>query len=225
MKRRGALARVGRIAFAILLSLALLLAGLLALWRFAPPVSTLMLARWATMRPVDRRWVPLEQISPRLVAAVIVSEDARFCRHGGVDWGALESVLDEEGGPSRGASTIPMQTAKNLFLWPSRSYVRKGLEIPLAMTLDLVWPKKRVIEVYLNIAEWGEGTFGAEAAARRYFKKSAAALTARESALLAAALPNPMARNPRRPPRRHALLARIVQKRAKNAGPWLGCVK
>ena len=101
-----------------------------------------------------------------LSAAVVVAEDARFCSHGGVDWSALQEALDDEDGPSRGASTITMQTTKNLFLWPSRSYVRKALEIPIAAALNLAWPKRRVLEVYLNVAEWGEGLYGAEAAAR-----------------------------------------------------------
>jgi monofunctional biosynthetic peptidoglycan transglycosylase len=225
VKRRGVLARIFGWVVRIGLALLLLLAVLMLLWRFAPPVSTLMVARWATLRSVDRQWVPLERISPRLVASVITSEDARFCRHGGVDWDAINVVLDTDGGPTRGASTIAMQTTKNLFLWPSRSYIRKGLEVPLALVLDFAWSKRRVMEVYLNIAEWGDGIFGAEAAARRYFGKSAAALTAREAALLAAALPNPRARDPRKPPRRHALLARIVERRAQAAGGLTDCLR
>jgi monofunctional biosynthetic peptidoglycan transglycosylase len=133
--------------------------------------------------------------------------------------------MDDEDGTSRGASTISMQTAKNLFLWNSRSYVRKGIEIPLALTLDAVWPKRRVLEVYLNVAEWGEGLFGAEAAARRYFGRSAADLTPRQAALLAAALPNPRMRDPRKPQRRHAMLAALVERRAKGAAPWMDCLK
>jgi monofunctional glycosyltransferase len=168
-----------------------------------PPVSTLMVARWATLRGADRSYRPLSEISPTLPAAAIASEDARFCQHGGVDWAALGEVLDEadEGGPSRGASTIPMQVAKNLFLWPSRSVVRKALEIPIALYIDTIWTKRRMIEVYLNIAEWGEGVFGAEAAARRHFGKPASDLSRREAALLVAVLPNPIARDPRRPSR------------------------
>jgi monofunctional biosynthetic peptidoglycan transglycosylase len=164
-----------------------------------PPVSTLMIARWLSGGSVARTFTPLSQISPQLPAAVIASEDARFCQHGGVDWSALHEVISDEDGPSRGASTIPMQVAKNLFLWPSRSYVRKALEIPLAMFIDLIWSKRRMIEIYLNVAEWGEGTFGAEAAARRHFDKPARELSRREAALLAASLPNPLVRNPGRP--------------------------
>ena len=124
---------------------------------------------------LERVYVPLNQISPNLRLAVIASEDAPFCHHHGVDWGALREVIDDadEDGPSRGASTIAMQTAKNLFLWPWRSAIRKGVEIPLALMIDFVWGKRRVLEVYFNIAEWGEGVFGAEAAAQHYFQKSA----------------------------------------------------
>ncbi len=209
----------------LVVTLVLIAAALIVLWRFVPPVSTLMLGRWVTLQPVDRTWVPLAKISPHLVAAVISSEDARFCRHNGVDWNALDDQLNAEDGPVRGASTIPMQTAKNLFLWPQRSFIRKGLEIPLAMAIGMVWSKQRTIEVYLNIAEWGDGgIFGAEAAARKHFGKSAAALTPREAALLATALPNPVLRNPARPGRHHLRLSRIIGGRARAAGPWLDCL-
>jgi len=181
--------------------LLLLLAAAILLYRIVPVPSTLMLARWLTLRPVEREWVPLEQISPNLIRAVIASEDQRFCSHRGVDWIELNAVLDDEDGPSRGASTLTMQTAKNVFLWPGRSYIRKGLEIPLALAIDFAWGKQRVIEVYLNVAEWGHGLFGAEAAAQRYFGKSAARLSAAEAARLAAALPNPLLRDPGRPNR------------------------
>lgn len=209
----------------IALALLVLIAGLIVLWRFAPPVSTPMLARWVVLKPVDRRWVPLARISPNLQAAVVMGEDARFCRHRGVDWGALQEVMDDPDGPSRGASTLTMQTAKNLFLWNSRSYVRKAVEIPLAATIDFAWPKRRVLEVYLNIAEWGDGVFGAEAAARRYFGRPASDLTPRQAALLAAALPNPRLRDPARPQGRHARLAGIIERRARGAGPWTDCLK
>jgi monofunctional biosynthetic peptidoglycan transglycosylase len=219
------MARVFRILLKLALAVVLLLAALIVLWRFVPPVSTPMLARWALLKPVERQWVPLSAISPNLQAAAIMGEDARFCRHRGVDWGALQDVLDDEGGPSRGASTITMQTAKNLFLWNSRSYVRKAIEIPLAAAIDFAWPKRRVLEVYLNIAEWGEGLYGAEAAARRYFGVPASALTPRQAALLVAALPNPRMRDPREPQRRHAMLAGAVERRARAAAAWTDCLK
>ena len=181
-----------------------------------PPVSTLMLARWATLRPVERQWVPIEQISPQLVRAVLTSEDSRFCLHGGVDWAEISKVLDADGvaGASRGASTIAMQIAKNLYLWPGAPYLRKPAEIVLAQWIDLTWTKRRQMEVYLNVAEWGRGgVFGAEAGARAAFGKSAAELTRREAALMATALPNPVARNPGRPGRGHGRLAGTISAR------------
>ena len=224
---RGWFRRVMRWMFGILAGLVALLALLLIVYAVVPPVSTLMIGRWATLRPVDRVWTPLDRISPNLSTSVVMSEDGQFCRHDGIDWGALNKVLDDAGedGPSRGASTISMQTAKNLFLWPSRSYIRKGMELPLALLIDLVWSKKRILEIYLNIAEWGDGIFGAEAAARHYFKKSAADLTPRQAALLAAALPNPFLRNPAKPGRRHAVIARIVQARAARGAAWTDCLR
>ena len=171
------------------------------------PVSTIMLARWVMGQNVDRRWTPLSAMSPRLVAAVILSEDGQFCRHHGVDVSALREVIEKHGAPSRGASTLSMQVAKNLFLWPGRSYLRKGLEIPIAIVLDTLWGKKRVLETYLNIAEWGQGVFGAEAAAEHDFGKDAASLTSLEAALMASALPNPILRNVAHPSRRHRFLA------------------
>jgi len=220
--------RAWRLLLALILSAAIVLVALTALWRVAPPISTLMLARYVTGRPVVRDYAPLERISPALIAAVVMSEDAKFCRHRGVDWQALGDVLDDadEDGPARGASTITMQLVKNLFLWPSRSAVRKGLEIPLALALDLVWPKSRIMEVYLNIAEWGpDGIFGAEAAARADFGRSAAALTPMQAALMAAALPNPVLRRPARPSALQARLARRLSVRVSEAGPWLDCLK
>jgi monofunctional glycosyltransferase len=220
--RFGQMRFIGQL-FKILLYLALALAvcviALVFIYRSVAPTSTLMLARWAEGKPYERVYVPLDQISPKLRVAVIASEDALFCRHHGVDWGALREVIDsaDEDGPSRGASTIAMQTAKNLFLWPSRSLARKAIEIPLALMIDFVWPKRRVLEVYLNIAEWGEGVFGAEAAARRYFQKNADRLDLRQAALLAAALPNPHLRNPGRPTRQLDRRAGTIAARTRSA--------
>ncbi len=200
--------------------------GLMAVWRFAPPISTLMAARYLTGRPVLRVWAPLPQISSNLVAALIASEDGQFCRHHGVDWGALREVLDDadENGPSRGASTLTMQVAKNLFLWPSRSAIRKALEIPLALGLDRFWGKPRVLEVYLNIAEWGDGLFGAEAAARHYFRKPASDLTPREAALLVSALPNPALRNPAQPGPMQRRVVGVIERRAARQALWRACI-
>ena len=188
--------KILRWSLSIVAGVALLLAVWVVVGRFAPVPSTLMLGRWITGQAVSRQWRPLAEISPALVAGVIAAEDQRYCAHAGVDFIALRDVLDDEDGPARGASTVTMQVAKNVFLWPGRSYLRKALEIPLALTIDLVWGKTRVMEVYLNIAEWGEGVFGAEAAARRYFGKSAATLDRGEAARLVAILPNPLRRAP-----------------------------
>jgi monofunctional biosynthetic peptidoglycan transglycosylase len=155
-----------------------------------PPMSTLMLGQRFAGMPIERTWVPLERISPNLVRAVVLSEDAAFCRHRGVDLAALKEAMES----ARGGSTITMQVVKNLFLWPSRSYVRKAIEIALAYLVDALWPKRRILEVYLNIAEWGDGVFGAESAAQTHFGKRASRLTADEAALLAVSLPNPIER-------------------------------
>lgn len=214
-----ALRWIWRVGVALILALILAL----VLYRFVPVPSTLMLGRWLTLQPVERQWVPLTEISPTLVRAVIAAEDQRYCSHAGVDWIELNTVLEDEDGPSRGASTLTMQTAKNVFLWPGRSYVRKALEIPLALAIDVAWQKQRVIEVYLNVAEWGEGLYGAEAAAQRYFGKPAARLTAAESARLAGALPNPLLRNPAKPSRGLQSAAGRAQRRVGQLGPLGDC--
>jgi monofunctional biosynthetic peptidoglycan transglycosylase len=182
---------------------ALLLPYLLApLYRTGHPVSTLMAWRWLTGAPVSRQWVDFGAISPYLPRSVVAAEDARFCSHHGIDWGALRGVIDdaEDGEVSRGGSTITQQVAKNLFLWPGRSVVRKALEFPLAVWIDLVLPKQRILEIYLNIAELGPGgRFGVEAGSAYAFGHPASSLTAREAALLAAILPNPVKRSARQP--------------------------
>jgi monofunctional biosynthetic peptidoglycan transglycosylase len=171
-------------------------------YAFMPPVSTLMLARWATFRKVERTYVPIDRISPSLTLAVIIAEDGRFCGHFGVDITEIKDALADGDDLSdiRGASTITQQLAKNLFLWPGHSFVRKALELPLALWIDLVLTKRRTLELYLNVAEWGpDGVFGAEAGARRAFGKSARDLSRYQAAIMAAALPNPVRRNARSP--------------------------
>jgi len=159
-------------------------------------------ARALTGERVERYYVPLSQISPNLPLSVIVAEDGRFCRHHGIDFAGIRDAINEADDIEevRGGSTITQQVAKNLFLWGGRSFIRKVLELPLALWIDLVLPKRRVLEIYLNIAEWGpNGEFGVEAGARRAFGKSARDLTAFQAALLAAMLPNPHDRDARRP--------------------------
>jgi monofunctional biosynthetic peptidoglycan transglycosylase len=175
---------------------------LIVLYTVVPPISTLMLLRWVTGERVVRDWRPIQSISPNLVHAVVVSEDARICAHSGVDWQEVRDAIADadELADARGASTIAMQTARNLFLWPGRQLVRKAMEVPIAYAITLVWSKRRIVEVYLNIAQWGPtGEFGAEAAAQRAFRKSAASLSRWEAGLLAASLPNPVRRNAARP--------------------------
>ncbi|MFT0861260.1 monofunctional biosynthetic peptidoglycan transglycosylase [Ancylobacter sp. G4_0304] len=193
-------------------------------YNVVPPISTLMLWRWATLQPVTRDWVPLEEISPALVRSVLASEDARFCSHHGVDLVELQNVMDDadDGEPARGASTITMQVAKNLFLWNGRSFIRKGLEIPLALYLDAVMPKRRLIEIYLNIAEWGpNGEFGAEAGAQHAFGRPARELTGRQAALMAVILPNPHRRSAAKPGPGVSRLAGRLQARLPREGAEL----
>jgi len=183
----------------ILLAIALPLLAVLAYRLVDPPGTLLMVVRDA---PADYRWVPLSEISPHVGQAAIVSEDQTFCQHFGIDWRQMEIVLAEfveEGRPSRGASTITMQAARNLYLWPARSALRKLAEIPLALTMELAMPKRRILELYLNVIEWGDGIYGIEAAAQRHFNKPASALTRAEAARLVAVLPNPLDRDPARP--------------------------
>jgi len=171
-------------------------------YRSGHPVSALM--AWHSLKgaAVTRHWVDLPAMSPALPASVVAAEDAHFCKHHGIDWGALREAIDDaqEGGEVRGASTITQQVAKNLFLAWLPDVIRKVFEFPLALWIDFVLPKQRILELYLNIAELGpSGQFGAEAGANYAFGHSAAMLSAREAALLAAILPNPIRRSARNP--------------------------
>lgn len=218
--------RIRRRILQLLLILILLPPVLTIIYSVVPPVSTLMLARYVQFLWVDRQWVSLEEISPNLIKSVITSEDSGFCSNDGVEWDALQDQVEalSEGERPRGASTITMQTAKNLYLWGERSYIRKALELPLALMLDAILSKKRVLEIYLNIAEWGEGIFGAEAAAQAWFGKAAKDLSRVEAARLATALPNPLGRNPAKPSAGHRRLAATNLARVRSAGPIFGCV-
>lgn len=193
-----------------------------------PPLTPLMLLRLAQGYPMQMDWRPLSAISPELRRSVIASEDAKFCSHWGFDWDAIDNALDryEDGGRHiLGASTISMQTAKNLYLWPGRNFLRKGAEAYLTLFLEGLWPKNRILEVYLNIIEFGPGLYGAEAASRHYFGKPAMALSAREAALLTAILPAPLERSPARPSAYVARRAAIIDHRADQVrlGPGGGC--
>ncbi|WP_296819994.1 monofunctional biosynthetic peptidoglycan transglycosylase [Brevundimonas sp.] len=158
-----------------------------------PPMTILMVQRAFEGEGFHKRWRGLNDISPDLVDAVIAAEDARFCSHQGFDLEAIQEALEENanGRRMRGGSTISQQTAKNVFLWPGRDWVRKGLEAGYTVLIEAIWTKRRIVEVYLNVAEWGPGVYGAEAAARHWFGKSASELTRTEAARLAAILPSP----------------------------------
>ncbi|MGV9007454.1 MAG: monofunctional biosynthetic peptidoglycan transglycosylase [Brevundimonas sp.] len=184
----------GRPVLVLLLTLALLPIGSVLVHALVPPPTTLLMVTQAVAgQGLDYRWRSLDEISPRLVEAVIASEDARFCSHDGFDFEAIQKAMDSNarGRRVRGASTISQQTAKNVFLWPGRGWVRKGLEAGYTVLIETVWSKRRIMEVYLNVAEWAPGVYGAEAAARHWYGKGAQDLTAREAARLAAILPSP----------------------------------
>jgi monofunctional glycosyltransferase len=193
-----------------------------------PPISNLMILRLFNGNGLHKQWMSLDQISPHLARAVVASEDARFCEHHGVDWvefqDAVGDAFDDQEGPSRGASTISMQTAKNLFLWDGRSILRKVLEMPVAVWMDFIWTKHRMIEIYLNIVEWAPGVYGAETASQFHFKKSASKLTRREAALLAAILPNPIKRSAKKPSRRVNAIASRIQLRMAGIDSYLTCI-
>ena len=188
----------------------LLLVGWIALYRVVdPPLTFLMLRDHLQGRHVERHWLPLTAISPNLPRAVIAAEDARFCAHHGFDLEAIRAAAarNAAGGRLRGGSTISQQTAKNVFLWPGRSWVRKGLEAAFTVGIEALWGKRRIMEVYLNVIEQGRGVYGAQAGASRAFGHSAARLTPLEAARLAAILPQPIKRSaaaPSRTTRRYA---------------------
>jgi monofunctional glycosyltransferase len=223
-RKSGGLVRGVLMLLGLLLAIPLVLTPL---YLVVNPVSVPMLERYLTGRPVEREWRPIMAISDRLKAAVILSEDGQFCRHWGVDFGALREEVERymEGEDARGASTITMQVARNLFLWNGQSAFRKALEVPLALYVDLVLPKRRIMEIYLNIAEWGpEGQFGVAAGARRAFGIVPQNLDWRTATLLVTALPNPMLRRPAEPSSGMLRIAGIVEGRAREFGQRAGCV-
>ncbi|WP_083660424.1 biosynthetic peptidoglycan transglycosylase [Acuticoccus yangtzensis] len=186
-----------------------------------PPSLAVMRARDAGVA-VKQDWVPLEEMTPDLVRGVIMAEDARFCLHWGVDLNQMRMVVREviDGGSPRGASTITMQVVKNLFLWPERSYVRKAIEVPLALWMDLVLSKDRILEIYLNIAQFGRATYGVEAAAEAAFSLPAADLSREQALALATVLPAPGVRNPANPGRRQRAVIAHVERELDRA-PWV----
>jgi monofunctional biosynthetic peptidoglycan transglycosylase len=199
---------------------------LIVAYRFInPPFSMLMAQQFLTGTAIHKQWMPIERISPNLTRAVIVAEDGRFCEHWGVDLiEAANAIRRASDGYPRGASTITMQVAKNLFLVNTKSYLRKMVEIPLTFAIELAWPKWRILEVYLNVVEWGPGIFGAEAASRSHFGRSAAGLTARQAAQLAVSLPNPIVRDAGSPGPRTAHRASVIQARAARTRQASACV-
>lgn len=193
----------------------------------AQPISVPMLTRMLTGQNVTRTWRDIDDISDRLKASVILSEDGQFCRHWGIDITALRMEVDNylAGRETRGASTITMQVARNLFLWNGQSALRKALEVPLAAYIDLIMPKKRIMEIYLNIAEWGpSGQFGVAAGSEYAFGREPQNLDWRTASLLAVTLPNPIVRNPAHPNAGLSRVAGIVENRAREYGDRAACV-
>lgn len=226
--RPGALRTLARLLLRLAAALVLGWAFLILLYRFVdPPLTPLMLLRLPESGRIDHESVPLSRISPDLVRAAIAAEDNRFCAHRGIDWNAVEDAVQEyeADGKLRGASTITMQTARNLFLWPGGGFVRKGLEAPLALAIDALWPKRRIMQVYLNIIEWGDGIYGAEAAARHHFGVSARQLSRQQAALLAAVLPNPRKWSAGKPGPYVAGRAPRIAARIDQLGGFLDCVR
>jgi monofunctional biosynthetic peptidoglycan transglycosylase len=197
MKR---LRRILLVLLIIALGFGTLSVAVTILFRFAaPPASALMIERRIDSLRSERdysshyQWVDFDRIAPSMAVAVVAAEDQNFSSHHGFDWDAIQRAMDydENGNRLRGASTLTQQTAKNLFLWPDRNWLRKGFEAYFTVLLEALWGKRRILETYLNIVEFGDGIYGVEAASQRYFHKSAVRLTPEDAALLAAVLPNP----------------------------------
>ena len=223
--RNSGARRAIRSAILTVLVLVALPLVLLPLYRVVdPPVTTVMLWKALGGAGLQKRWADLDQISPHLVRSVLSSEDARFCEHRGIDWVELQKALDDGDGRMRGASTITMQTVKNLFLWTGRAWIRKALEAPLALYAELVLPKRRIMEIYLNIAEWDTGVYGAAAAAEHYFGVAPSKLSAAQAARLAAILPAPQSRDAAKPGPQTRRMAQRIAARAAQSGPYVTCV-
>lgn len=193
-----AIATVWRKLLRVLAVVFLLLVAWVLLYRFVPPPGGIyMLQEYRRIGEIQREWVPMERIAPVMARSVIAAEDANFCLHWGFDMGEIRRVIEQ--GSNRGASTLTQQTAKNVFLWHGRNFVRKGLESGFTLLIEGLWPKRRTLEIYLNFAEFDNGVFGVEAAARHYFRTTAAELTPVQAARLAAVLPAPKSRDAANP--------------------------
>lgn len=205
----------------------LLVLAHVVLFKFVPvPITPLMVIRWTEGHSISKDWVAMESMSPHLARAVIAAEDNRFCEHDGVDWSAVGDVVEEyrDEGRLRGASTVSMQTAKNLYLWPSRSVVRKGLEFGLVHVLEAAWSKQRIMEVYLNIAEFGPGIYGVQAASQHHYGRDASDLTFVQSAALVSILPAPLHRDPTAKNKAMGKRVGRIRRSVGNLGPLLECV-
>ncbi len=224
-KKRG----VVKTLFLIIFAMLLLPYFMVLVYSFIPPISMPVIGSALSFQETHWRWRSIDDISPSLPRAIISAEDGRFCEHKGVDWEALEKSYkryEKRGKLKHGASTINMQIAKNLFYWPLPTMLRKPLEIPMALWIDMIWSKQRVIEVYMNIAQFGKGVYGAEAAAEYYFDKTADELNSGESARLASILPSPMKRNAARPSRYVKKYSGSIRARAaKTGGKYIACIR
>lgn len=222
--RRPLRARLARLLLVLLVTPS----ALIFTYRYIdPPVTPLMLIRLAEGEAINKHWVPLEQISPHITRAAIASEDNLFCSHSGFDVRALKQQMQtlRAGGRPRGASTITMQVAKNILLWPGRDLVRKVLEAGLTPQIELLWSKQRILEVYLNLAELGPGVYGVEAASQTLFGKRASALERNEAARLMAILPNPREWSAVRPGPLVRARVSAINERVNQLGPLLDCAR
>jgi len=223
------LRRIVRIGLMLLLLVLTAPTALVLIYRdFAPPGTPLMVFRLIEGEGIRKDWQPLENISRHVPAAVIAMEDNLFCEHDGFDWAAIfEAAADQVRGEGRlrGGSTISQQASKNVFLWPGRTFVRKGLEVPFTFMIEWAWGKRRIMEVYLNVIEWGPGIYGVEAAAKHYFGKSSSKLTRREAALLAAILPNPRRWSAAKPTVFINRRANMARARMRDIGQLAACAR
>jgi monofunctional biosynthetic peptidoglycan transglycosylase len=225
--RKSGLSRLLRRAVKVVAVLVVLPFVLLPLYAVVdPPLTTVMIEKRLGGASIQKTWTDLDDISPNIVRAVMMAEDARFCEHSGMDFVEMQKALEkaQDGGRLRGASTITMQMVKNLFLWTGRDWIRKGMEAPLALYADLVLSKRRIMEIYLNIVEWDTGVYGAGAAAEQFFGVPPSRVSLSQAARMAAVLPAPEARNPAKPGPQTARTARSIAGRAQRAGPYDDCL-